>query len=72
MDLEGCIIRGNVDFARLLSLPPEKVLGMHFKDFTHPYDIEAGLTPVRQVLQGRQDGYAIEKRYVAGFGRWTS
>lgn len=68
VDLEGRIIRGNAAFARLLSLPPEKVLGTHFKDFTHPDDIEADLILFRQVLQGRRDGYTIEKRYLRPFG----
>ena len=68
VDLEGRIIRSNAAFARLLSLPPERVLGTHFKDFTHPDDIEADLILFRQVLQGRRDGYTIEKRYLRPFG----
>lgn len=68
VDLEGRIIRSNAAFAQLLALPPEKVLGTHFKDFTHPDDIEADLILFRQVLQGRRDGYTIEKRYLRPFG----
>lgn len=68
VDLEGRIIRGNVAFAKLLSLPLEKVLGTHFRDFTHPEDIEADLILFQQVLQGRRDGYTIEKRYLRPFG----
>lgn len=68
VDLEGRIIRGNAFFAKLLTLPIDKVLGMHFADFTHPDDIEADLILFRQVLQGRRDGYTIEKRYLRPFG----
>jgi diguanylate cyclase (GGDEF)-like protein/PAS domain S-box-containing protein len=68
VDLEGRIIRGNTAFAKLLSLPLKKVLGKHFKDFTHPDDIEADLILFQQVLQGRRDGYTIEKRYLRPFG----
>ncbi|MGA1834839.1 MULTISPECIES: diguanylate cyclase domain-containing protein [Rhizobium] len=68
VDLEGRIIRGNAAFAKLLSLPLEKVLGTHFRDFTHPDDIEADLILFQQVLQGRRDGYTIEKRYLRPFG----
>jgi PAS domain S-box-containing protein len=68
VDLEGRIIRGNAAFAKLLSLPIEKVLGTHFRDFTHPEDIEADLILFQQVLQGRRDGYTIEKRYLRPFG----
>ncbi|MBB6510620.1 diguanylate cyclase (GGDEF)-like protein/PAS domain S-box-containing protein [Rhizobium soli] len=68
VDLEGRIIRGNATFAKLLSLPLDKVLGKHFKDFTHPDDIEADLTLFQQVLAGRRDGYTIEKRYLRPSG----
>lgn len=68
MDLEGRIIRGNAAFAKLLARPLDKVLGTHFGDFTHPDDIEADLILFQQVLQGRRDGYTIEKRYLRPFG----
>ncbi len=44
------------------------MLGTHFKDFTHPDDIEADLILFQQVLEGRRDGYTIEKRYLQPFG----
>lgn len=68
VDLEGRIIRSNAAFAKLLGLPVAEILGMHFKEFTHPDDIEADLILFKQVLQGRRDGYTIEKRYVRPFG----
>jgi diguanylate cyclase (GGDEF)-like protein/PAS domain S-box-containing protein len=68
VDLGGRIIRGNAAFAKLLSLPIDKVLGTHFKDFTHPDDIEADLILFQQVLRGKRDGYTIEKRYLRPFG----
>ncbi|TCQ99350.1 sensor domain-containing diguanylate cyclase [Neorhizobium sp. JUb45] len=68
VDLEGRIIRGNAAFAKLLSLPLDKVLGTHFRDFTYPDDIEADLILFQQVLEGRRDGYTIEKRYLRPFG----
>jgi len=68
VDLGGRIIRGNAAFAKLLSLPIDKVLGAHFKDFTHPDDIEADLILFQQVLRGKRDGYTIEKRYLRPFG----
>lgn len=67
VDLEGRIIRGNAAFAKLVGLPTEKVLGTHFRDFTHPDDIEADLILFHQVLQGKRDGYTIEKRYLRPF-----
>ena len=67
VDIKGRIIRGNAEFAKLLSLPFEKVLGTHFRDFTHPEDIEADLILFQQVLQGSRDGYTIEKTLPAAF-----
>lgn len=68
VDLEGRILRGNAAFAKLVGLPIEKVIGTHFKDFTHPEDVEADMMQFQQVLQGRRDGYTIEKRYLQPFG----
>jgi len=68
VDLEGRILRGNAAFARLVGLPIKKVIGTHFKDFTHPDDIDADMHQFQQVLQGRRDGYTIEKRYVRPLG----
>ena len=69
VDLEGRINHSNAAFAKLLSLPPDKILATHFKDFTHPEDIEADLILFQQVLQGRRDGYTIVKRYLRPFVR---
>lgn len=68
VDLQGRILRGNAAFAKLVGLPIEQVIGMHFRDFTHPDDLEADLILFEQVLQGRRDGYTIEKRYIQPFG----
>lgn len=68
VDLEGHIIRGNAAFSKLLSLPLEQVLGTHFREFTHPDDIEADRILFQQVLNGRRDGYTIDKRYLRPFG----
>ncbi|EKJ94782.1 PAS/PAC sensor hybrid histidine kinase [Bradyrhizobium lupini HPC(L)] len=68
VDTEGRIIRGNSAFAKLLSVPVEKVLGSHFRDFTHPDDIEADVILFEQVLRGARDGYTIEKRYLRPYG----
>jgi diguanylate cyclase (GGDEF)-like protein/PAS domain S-box-containing protein len=64
VDMEGRILRGNAAFARMLGRPTDNVRGVHFKDFTHPDDLETDLTFFREVLEGSRDGYTIEKRYV--------
>lgn len=68
VDLDGRILRGNAAFAKLVGQQLQTVIGTHFRDFTHPEDIEADLILFRQVLAGRREGYTIEKRYVRPLG----
>ncbi len=68
VDIDGSILRGNEAFSRLVGLPLAELLGKHFRDFTHPDDVEADLFQFRQVLHGIRDGYTIEKRYVRPMG----
>jgi diguanylate cyclase (GGDEF)-like protein/PAS domain S-box-containing protein len=69
VDLDGRILKGNAAFASLVGLPLTRVAGRHFKDFTHPDDLEADLTLFENVLEGSSDGYTIEKRYVHPDGK---
>ena len=64
VDTRGCIVRGNAAFAQLVGRPLFEVIGTPFSDFTHPEDLEADLALFQEVLDGRRDGYTIEKRYV--------
>jgi len=64
VDTQGRIIRGNEAFSRLVGIPLGEIEGVPFAEFTHPNDIEADLALFREVLEGRRDGYTIEKRYL--------
>ncbi|WP_313618512.1 diguanylate cyclase domain-containing protein [Agrobacterium sp.] len=68
VDLQGRILRANAAFAKLVGIPIEQVIDVHFRDFTHPDDLEADLILFEQVLQGKRDGYTIEKRYIQPLG----
>ena len=68
VDTDGCIIRGNETFARLVGLSLSEVVGTPFKNFTHPDDIAADLALFQEVLDGKRDSYTIEKRYVRPTG----
>jgi diguanylate cyclase (GGDEF)-like protein/PAS domain S-box-containing protein len=64
IDTRGCVIRGNAAFAKMVGLRLENLEGAHFRSFTHPDDLEADLALFEEVLEGKRDGYTIEKRYV--------
>ncbi|CAK7260880.1 Diguanylate cyclase with PAS/PAC sensor (plasmid) [Shinella sp. WSC3-e] len=64
VDTSACIIRGNAAFAALVGRPLDEVTGMSFAQFTHSEDLEADLILFQDVLDGRRDGYSVEKRYV--------
>ncbi|MGJ7043386.1 diguanylate cyclase (GGDEF)-like protein/PAS domain S-box-containing protein [Shinella sp. BE166] len=64
VDIRACIIRGNAAFAALVGRPLDEVTGMSFAQFTHSEDLEADLILFQDVLDGRRDGYSVEKRYV--------
>lgn len=64
VDTQGRIVRGNRAFSRMVGIPPEKLSGVAFADFTHPDDLEADIGLFNEVLARRRDGYTIEKRYI--------
>ena len=41
----------------------EEFLQMTFQDITHPQDLEKDLDLLNEVVQGKRDGYQMEKRY---------
>lgn len=69
VDVEGCIVRGNDAFSKLVGISSMAMHGTPFAYFTHPDDLEADLILFREVLSGVRDGYTIEKRYVRPDGR---
>ncbi len=64
IDLDGCVIRGNAAFSRMVGIPLSELEGISFRDFTHPEDLAADLALFAEVLAAKRDGYSIEKRYV--------
>ena len=64
LDLEGVVLEVNPAMERLLDYGRDEIVGNPCGPFTHPDDHEAELPHLEAVLEGRSDGYTIEKRYL--------
>ena len=64
LDLEGVVLEVNPAMERLLDHPRDEIVGNPCAPFTHPDDHAAELPHLEAVLEGRSDGYTIEKRYL--------
>lgn len=62
--IDGRWIRVNQSYCDLLGYTHQEVLGMTYKDFTHPDDIGLDLDNLSRTLAGEMDHYNIEKRYI--------
>jgi len=67
-DLEGHILECNPAFERMVGYSSEALRGRHFRELTHPEDVEADLALAREVVSGQRQGYRLEKRYVRADG----
>src|SRR5690606_21821041 len=63
VSLEGRWLKVNKKVCNLLGYSPDELLKLTFQDLTHPDDLDLDLGFLREVLNGRQDHYEIEKRY---------
>jgi diguanylate cyclase (GGDEF)-like protein/PAS domain S-box-containing protein len=69
VDLDGRCSRVNDALARMLGYDADALGRMHFRDFTHPDDVEADLAQFQNLMTGDGEGYQIEKRYFHADGR---
>lgn len=65
---DGLIIRANAALHKFLETTPGSLNGRHFKDITHPYDIEKDVVLFDQLVSGEIPTYSIEKRYLTPTG----
>ena len=68
VSLGGAFTRVNDRLCRFLDRPREVLLSLGFQDVTHPADLAADLALVGDLLAGRAESYAMEKRYLRGDG----
>jgi two-component system, cell cycle sensor histidine kinase and response regulator CckA len=69
VDKDGRSIESNAAFRRLLGHSASELSRLALTDFTHPADREATMRLLGDLFAGLNDGYEIEKRYLAKDGR---
>ncbi len=67
-DLQGRWIRLNQTYCDIVGYTKEEMLTKHFRDFTHPDDLQLDLSQLRRTLAGEIDHYSFEKRYIHRLG----
>ncbi|HET7442094.1 MAG TPA: PAS domain S-box protein [Terriglobales bacterium] len=68
--MDGRVVESNPAVQRMLGYSREELRGMHFRDFTHPDDIDADLQLFAEMVAGKRDFYQIELRYVRKDSNW--
>ncbi|MBN9618326.1 MAG: PAS domain S-box protein, partial [Actinobacteria bacterium] len=63
---ERGVLDVNDALVSMLRTSRETLLRVPWADYTHPDDLEADMALFREVLEGRRDGYQMEKRYIRG------
>jgi PAS domain S-box-containing protein len=66
LDPHGVVIHANPALAAMFDRTAAEMVGIHFKDITHPDDIAADLEQFGKLVAGEVEFYKMEKRYV----RW--
>jgi PAS domain S-box-containing protein len=68
VDADGKWLKVNQRYCDILGYSEAELLGMTFRDVTHPDDIEMNTEYYRQLRTGEIADYAIEKRYICKDG----
>jgi PAS domain S-box-containing protein len=63
VSLEGRWLKVNQALCDFVGYMPGELAEKSFQDLTHPEDLEADLTHVRELLEGKINSYHMEKRY---------
>jgi PAS domain S-box-containing protein len=62
--IDGGWLRVNQRLCEIVGYPHDELLKITFQQITHPDDLNTDLDYLNQVLAGRRENYAMEKRYV--------
>ena len=68
--MDGRVVESNPAAQRMLGYSREELRGLHFRDFTHPDDVDADLQLFEEMVAGKRDYYQIEVRYVRKDSNW--
>ncbi|HEY9687562.1 MAG TPA: PAS domain S-box protein [Coleofasciculaceae cyanobacterium] len=61
---EGHFLKVNHAFCRIVGYSEEELLALTIQDITHPDDVASSQELVNRALEGEQDSYQLEKRYL--------
>lgn len=64
VSLDHSIIEANQSFCNMLGYSREELVGILFKDITHPDDVDSSLDYHHKLIAGEIDKYYFEKRYL--------
>ena len=70
-DLKGDILLSNIAFQKFLGYTENELKNCNFKAFTFKEDLESEVLLVRALVNGKRDGYTIDKRYLCKDGTTT-
>jgi diguanylate cyclase (GGDEF)-like protein/PAS domain S-box-containing protein len=68
---DGRLARVNAAFARMIGEDAEALIGRPFRDLIHPDDAGRDSPDFVEMLQGRREGYRVEKRYLRADGSFA-
>lgn len=63
---EGHPVEMNDNFSEYLGYTKSQLQGIHFKDFTHPDDVDKDLELFGELMRGEREDYTMTKRYLHG------
>ncbi|SEI51746.1 PAS domain S-box-containing protein/diguanylate cyclase (GGDEF) domain-containing protein [Allopseudospirillum japonicum] len=61
---QGQWLEVNAKLCEIVGYTQEELLALTFQDITYPYDLDADLHFLNQVIDGELENYQLEKRYV--------
>jgi len=62
-DMKGRVLKSNPAVARMLGYSRDELRGMHFRDFTHPEDVDRDVRLFEELVAGEREAYELELRY---------
>ncbi|MBN1547570.1 MAG: PAS domain S-box protein [Syntrophaceae bacterium] len=68
-DLNGYLVETNETNCQFLGYSRPELIGMHFKQFTHPEDKDLSVSLYQSLIEGHKQGYELEKRYIHKDGK---
>ncbi|WZL89222.1 PAS domain S-box protein [Salinimicrobium sp. 3283s] len=63
LDPTGRWIEANERLCQIVGYSPEELQQLTFQDITHPDDLEADLSLLNELVEGKREFYQMEKRY---------